>query len=45
MTVIRDEMNWPMAETINRVSDQKLGGIDVSGSEENISVNVTTGCR
>ena len=34
MTVMRDEMNWPMAETINRVSDQNLGKIDVSGSEE-----------
>ena len=27
MTVMRDEMNCPMAETINKMSDQNLQGI------------------
>jgi hypothetical protein len=30
MTVMRDEMNWPMAEIIKKVSDQNLRGMDVS---------------
>jgi hypothetical protein len=27
MTVMRDEMNWPMAEIIKKESDQNLRGI------------------
>jgi len=29
MTVMRDEMNWPMAEIIKKVSDQSLRGMDM----------------
>ena len=41
MTVMRDEINWPMAEIIKKVSDQNLQGI---GCQETItyeSFNVT----
>jgi hypothetical protein len=34
MTVMRDEMNWPMAEIIKKVSDQNLRGRGLSGNEE-----------
>ncbi len=29
MTVMRDEMNWPIAEIIKKVSDQNLRGMDM----------------
>lgn len=42
MTVIRDEMNWPMAEIIKKVSDQNLRGMGSSGDpKRNESFNVT----
>jgi hypothetical protein len=31
MIVMRDEMNWPMAEIINNMSDQNLHEIHRSG--------------
>jgi hypothetical protein len=34
MTVMRDEMNWPMAEIIKKESGQNLRGMNVSGNEE-----------
>ncbi len=39
MMVMRDEMNCPMAETINKKSDQNLQGIYASGGEYTRSVN------
>jgi len=33
MTVMRDEMNWPMAEIIKKASDHNLRRVDVSGNE------------
>lgn len=40
MTVMRDDMNWPMADIIKKVSDQKLRGMGMSGNK-NISFNAT----
>jgi hypothetical protein len=37
MTVMRDEMNWPMAEIIKKVSDQNLRGMGVSGNRRDIN--------
>jgi hypothetical protein len=34
MTVMRDEMNWPMPDIIKKVSDQNLRGMGLSGNEE-----------
>lgn len=41
MTVMRDEMNWPMAEIIKKVSDQSLPGMGVSRNKEMKSLNET----
>ena len=40
MTVMSDEMNWPMADIIKKVSDQNLRGMGMSGNKS-ISFNVT----
>jgi hypothetical protein len=32
MTVMSDEMNWPMAEIIKKVSGQNLRGMGMSGN-------------
>ena len=41
MTVMRDEMNWPMAEIIKKVSDQNLRGMGVRKPKRYSSFNVT----